>query len=65
MGVGAMAVVIGLDDKVVTDTCSSVSSADSFVGGVNFNAPGQVVIAGHADAIDAAVAALPQPPYKS
>jgi [acyl-carrier-protein] S-malonyltransferase len=58
VGVGAMAVVMGLDDDVVTDTCNSLSSADSFVGGVNFNAPGQVVIAGHADAVDAAVVAL-------
>ena len=58
VGVGAMAVVIGLDDDVVSDTCNSISSADSFVGGVNFNAPGQVVIAGHADAVDAAVVAL-------
>jgi len=58
VGVGAMAVVMGLDDDAVTDTCNSISSADSFVGGVNFNAPGQVVIAGHADAVDAAVVAL-------
>ena len=53
-----MAVVAGLDDDVVTDTCNSVSTADSFVGGVNFNAPGQVVIAGHSAAVDSAVAAL-------
>ena len=58
VGVGAMAVVMGLDDDVVTDTCNSVSTADSFVGGVNFNAPGQVVIAGHSAAVDSAVAAL-------
>ena len=58
VGVGAMAVVMGLDDDLVTDTCIRISSADSFVGGVNFNAPGQVVIAGHADAVDAAVVAL-------
>ena len=58
VGVGAMAVVMGLNDDVVTDTCNSVSSADSFVGGVNFNAPGQVVIAGHSAAVDSAVAAL-------
>ena len=58
VGVGAMAVVMGLDDDVVTDTCNSVSTADSFVGGVNFNAPGQVVIAGHSAAVDAALVAL-------
>ena len=58
VGIGAMAVVMGLDDSVVSEICSSVSSADGFVGGVNFNAPGQVVIAGHAAAVDAAVAAL-------
>ena len=58
VGVGAMAVVMGLTDDVVTDTCNSVSTAESFVGGVNFNAPGQVVIAGHSVAVDAAVAAL-------
>ena len=58
VGVGAMAVVMGLDDSVVSEICNSVSSADGFVGGVNFNAPGQVVIAGHAAAVDAAVAAL-------
>jgi [acyl-carrier-protein] S-malonyltransferase len=58
VGVGAMAVVMGLADDVITDTCNSVSTAESFVGGVNFNAPGQVVIAGHSVAVDAAVAAL-------
>ena len=35
-----------------------MSTADSFVGGVNFNAPGQVVIAGHSAAVDAAITAL-------
>jgi [acyl-carrier-protein] S-malonyltransferase len=58
VGVGAMAVVMGLDDGAVTDTCNSISSEDCFVGGVNFNAPGQIVIAGHSTAVDSAVAAL-------
>ena len=58
VGVGAMAVVLGLDDEVVSDTCASVSGEEGFVGGVNFNAPGQVVIAGHTAAVEAAGAAL-------
>ena len=58
IGVGAMAVVLGLDDDVVSDTCASISDEKSFVGGVNFNAPGQVVVAGHTAAVEAASAAL-------
>ena len=58
VGQGAMAVVLGLDDDIVSQTCNSISSTNSFVGGVNFNAPGQVVIAGHAGAVEAAAEAL-------
>ena len=58
VGEGAMAVVLGLEDHVVADICSGISSAEAFVGGVNFNAPGQVVIAGATGAVDTAVAAL-------
>ena len=58
VGEGAMAVVLGLDDHAVADICSGISTAEAFVGGVNFNAPGQVVIAGATGAVDTAVAAL-------
>ena len=58
VGEGAMAVVLGLEDHVVADICSGISTSGSFVGGVNFNAPGQVVIAGATGAVDTAVAAL-------
>ena len=58
VGEGAMAVVLGLEDAAVTQICSEISVPDAFVGGVNFNAPGQVVIAGAAEAVDRAVAAL-------
>ena len=58
VGEGAMAVVLGLEDQVVADICSGISTAEAFVGGVNFNAPGQVVIAGATGAVDTAVAAL-------
>lgn len=50
-GVGAMAAVIGLEDDVIVDTCAAVSATDSVVEAVNFNSPGQVVIAGHAAAV--------------
>ena len=50
-GEGAMAAVIGLDDDVVVDVCKAVAGQDAVVAPVNFNSPGQVVIAGHAAAV--------------
>jgi len=58
VGEGAMAVVLGLEDGVVVDICSEISTSGAFVGGVNFNAPGQVVIAGATGAVDKALNAL-------
>ena len=58
VGEGAMAVVLGLEDGVVVDICSEISTSEAFVGGVNFNAPGQVVIAGATGAVDKALNAL-------
>lgn len=59
VGEGAMAAIIGLDDDAIVEKCQSISSkADGFVGAVNFNAPGQVVIAGNASAVEQAVEAL-------
>lgn len=49
-GEGAMAAILGLDDDVVRDVCNE-ASAIGVVEAVNFNSPGQVVIAGSADAI--------------
>lgn len=54
-GVGAMAAVMGLDDDVIKKACEE-ASADECVVAVNFNSPGQVVIAGHAGAVDRASA---------
>jgi [acyl-carrier-protein] S-malonyltransferase len=56
-GVGGMAAIIGLDDEAVVDACKAVAG-DEVVEPVNFNAPGQVVIAGHSTAIDRAIEAL-------
>jgi [acyl-carrier-protein] S-malonyltransferase len=59
VGEGAMAAIIGLDDEAIVGICKEVkASGAGEVAAVNFNSPGQVVIAGHAAAVDAAVAAL-------
>lgn len=51
-GEGAMAAIIGLDDDKVVAACESVPGV---VSAVNFNSPGQVVIAGHVAAVEAAM----------
>ena len=52
VGQGGMAAILGLDDEVVLEVCQAASAEDSFVEAVNFNAPAQVVVAGHKEAID-------------
>lgn len=52
VGQGGMAAILGLDDDAVLQVCEDASTEDSFVEAVNFNAPAQVVVAGHKDAID-------------
>jgi len=56
-GTGAMAAVIGADDELVRGACSE-ASGDQVVVPANFNSPGQVVIGGHAAAVDRALALL-------
>ena len=53
-GVGAMAAIIGLDDEYVIAACDE-SSSIGVAEPVNFNSPGQVVIAGHKDAVNNAI----------
>ncbi len=55
-GVGAMAAIIGLQDHEVVKICSDCAE-NEVVSAVNFNAPGQVVIAGHVDAVERAMEA--------
>jgi [acyl-carrier-protein] S-malonyltransferase len=55
-GTGAMAAVLGLDDSQVRAACAEAARGE-VVEAVNFNAPGQVVIAGHKDAVARAVEA--------
>jgi [acyl-carrier-protein] S-malonyltransferase len=56
MGTGAMAAILGLDDDAVRAACAE-SSQGEVVEAVNFNAPSQVVIAGHKGAVERAAAA--------
>jgi [acyl-carrier-protein] S-malonyltransferase len=52
VGAGGMAAILGLDDAAVIQVCAQASIASgSVVEAVNFNAPGQVVIAGASDAV--------------
>ena len=55
-GEGRMAAILGLEDSQVRQACAQAAQGD-VVEAVNFNAPGQVVIAGSADAVDRAIAA--------
>jgi [acyl-carrier-protein] S-malonyltransferase len=55
-GTGAMAAIIGLDDASIAKACEE-SAQGQVVSPVNYNSPGQVVIAGHKDAVDRAGAA--------
>ncbi len=55
-GEGAMAAVLGLDDAEIVLACAEAAAGD-VVSAVNFNAPGQVVIAGSKAAVDRAIAA--------
>ena len=56
----AMAAVIGLEDKVVSSLCDNLSTDDAIVEAVNFNAPGQVVIAGHRHIVEKAIESATQ-----
>lgn len=48
LGQGAMSAVVGLDDDVVVELCAGI---EGVVEAVNFNCPGQVVVAGESEAV--------------
>ncbi|HOV56863.1 MAG TPA: ACP S-malonyltransferase [Rhodanobacteraceae bacterium] len=56
-GVGAMAAILGGDDAQIAQVCAEVAG-NEVVAPANFNSPGQLVIAGHAAAVDRALARL-------
>lgn len=53
-GQGAMAAIIGLDDALILQVCATAEQGE-VVSAVNFNSPGQVVIAGTAAAVERAI----------
>lgn len=53
-GTGAMAAILGLDDEQVIQACGR-AAGDEVVSAVNFNSPGQVVIAGQVAAVERAI----------
>lgn len=55
-GQGAMAAILGLDDDAARAACAEAAQGE-VVQAVNFNAPGQVVIAGHKSAVARAIEA--------
>ena len=55
VGEGAMAAVLGLDDAKIEEICAAT---EGVVEAVNYNSPGQVVVAGHTQAVEAALGAL-------
>jgi len=55
-GQGAMAALLGLEDAAVVELCAAQAGGE-VLEAVNFNSPGQVVIAGSAEAVGRAIAA--------
>jgi len=54
---GTMAAVMGLDDEKVVEACTAIAN-EGIVVAANFNCPGQVVISGEIEAVEAACVAL-------
>lgn len=54
VGVGAMAAILGVEDGVLQEICAEAAQGE-VVSPANFNSPGQIVIAGHAGAVNRAI----------
>ena len=57
VGVGSMAAILGLEDAQIEGICQEVSTETAVAQPANYNAPGQLVIAGHAAGVEKAVEA--------
>lgn len=58
VGQGSMAAIMGLEDEQIITICQQVEQTGGVVQAVNFNCPGQVVIAGETASVDKAVELL-------
>lgn len=58
IGEGGMAAVLGLEDDVVREICKKASTGEELVEAANYNAPGQVVIAGSNAGLEVAIEGL-------
>lgn len=54
VGVGAMAAILAVEAEVLAEICSEAAQGE-VVAPANFNSPGQIVIAGHATAVNRAI----------
>jgi [acyl-carrier-protein] S-malonyltransferase len=55
LGEGAMAAIVGLENATASSLCDMASDEAFKVSPANFNAPGQVVVAGHTAAVEKAI----------
>lgn len=58
LGEGAMAAILGLDDDKIKEVCAAIEAKGGVVQAVNFNCPGQTVIAGQTKAVQEAADAM-------
>ena len=58
LGEGGMAAILGLAEDKIKEICAQVSAQGGTVQAVNFNCPGQIVIAGSTKAVEEAAAAM-------
>jgi len=58
LGEGSMAAILGLERQIVIDICQKVQAEFGAVQAVNFNCPGQIVIAGKKEAVEQAAESL-------
>lgn len=58
LGEGGMAAILGMDRQEIVDTCKELNGQGETVQAVNFNCPGQVVIAGSSQSVEKAAEVL-------